>query len=216
MNGYRAVASTDHITPVTKTSRTTQTTDQASTTATDSDFSDLLQDQMSNLLEAKPVEKSLSADDDPLELSNAITQFGLEGWMPTSLSGFLDNLAEQQEASKTGEQKIAETVESIDNKLFVDQEASWLDAVDMVNPLQHIPLVKDYYQETTGDEIGYLPKVVGGTLMSGFFGLGAVYGLGMSVLDVGVNETTGQSTLDVVKGKVGNLFSGDEGKTTTG
>lgn len=214
MNGYRAVASTGTTTPVTKTTSTSQDQSQTSATATDSDFSDLLQDQMSNLLEAKPVEKTLSEDDDPLELSNMVTQFGLDGWMPTSLSSFLDNVAEQQEASKTGEQKIAETVDSIDDNLFVDKEASWLDAVDALNPLQHIPLVSDYYQEMTGDEIGYMPKVVGDTLLSSLTGAGAVYGLATGLLDVGVNEATGQSTLDVVKSKVGDLLSSDDGTSS--
>ena len=206
MNGYRAVAASGTTTPVTKTTGTPQ--DQCQTT--DSDFSDLLQDQMSNLLEAKPVEKTLSEDDDPLELSNLVTQFGLEDWMPANLSSLLEQVEQQQEASKTGQQKLAETVDSINDKLFVNQEASWRDAVDVVNPLQHIPLVSDYYREITGDEIGYLPKVIGGTLMSSLIGFGAVYGLAASVLDVGINEATGKSTLAVVKNELDELMSDDD------
>ena len=204
MNGYRAVASTGTTPPVTKTTSTSQDQSQTSATATDSDFSDLLQDQMSNLLEAKPVAKTLSEDDDPLELSNVVTQFGLDSWMPSGLSNFLDSVAAQQAASKTGEQQLEETVDSIDDNLFADKQASWLDAIDVVNPLQHIPLVSDYYQEMTGDQIGYLPKIIGGSLFGG------IYGLASSVLDVGVSETTGQSPLDLVKTKVLDLVSGDD------
>lgn len=203
MNGYRAVASTGTTVPVTNTTRT-PAQNQTSVTSTDSDFSDLLQDQMSNLLEAKPVAKTLSEDDDPLELSNVVTQFGLDSWMPSGLSNFLDSVAAQQAASKTGEQQLEETVASIDDNLFADKQASWLDAIDVVNPLQHIPLVSDYYQEMTGDQIGYLPKIIGGSLFGG------IYGLASSVLDVGVSETTGQSPLDLVKTKVLDLVSGDD------
>lgn len=203
MNGYRAVASTGTTVPVTNTTRT-PAQNQTSATSTDSDFSDLLQDQMSNLLEAKPVAKTLSEDDDPLELSNVVTQFGLDSWMPSGLSNFLDSVAAQQAASKTGEQQLEETVASIDDNLFADKQASWLDAIDVVNPLQHIPLVSDYYQEMTGDQIGYLPKIIGGSLFGG------IYGLASSVLDVGVSETTGQSPLDLVKTKVLDLVSGDD------
>lgn len=106
MSGFHPVASTVQTTPLTNSTTSTQDQSQTSSTATDGDFSDLLQDQMNSLLEAKPVDKTLSEDDDPLELSNVVTQFGLDSWMPTSLSSFLDNVAEQQEASKTGEQKI--------------------------------------------------------------------------------------------------------------
>lgn len=203
MNGYRAVASTGTTVPVTNTTRTSAQ-NQTSARSTDSDFSDLLQDQMSNLLEAKPVAKTLSEDDDPLELSNVVTQFGLDSWMPSGLSNFLDSVAAQQAASKTGEQQLEETVASIDDNLFADKQASWLDAIDVVNPLQHIPLVSDYYQEMTGDQIGYLPKIIGGSLFGG------IYGLASSVLDVGVSETTGQSPLDLVKTKVLDLVSGDD------
>lgn len=203
MNGYRAVATTGTTVPVTNTTRTSAQ-NQTSARSTDSDFSDLLQDQMSNLLEAKPVAKTLSEDDDPLELSNVVTQFGLDSWMPSGLSNFLDSVAAQQAASKTGEQQLEETVASIDDNLFADKQASWLDAIDVVNPLQHIPLVSDYYQEMTGDQIGYLPKIIGGSLFGG------IYGLASSVLDVGVSETTGQSPLDLVKTKVLDLVSGDD------
>ena len=36
------------------------------------------------------------------------------------------------------------------------------DLVDMVNPLQHIPVVGDIYRAVTGDEMGSMPRIVGG------------------------------------------------------
>ncbi len=47
------------------------------------------------------------------------------------------------------------------------------DVVDIVNPLQHIPIVSDIYRAVTGDGIGAVANVVGGTIFGGPIG-GAV------------------------------------------
>lgn len=52
---------------------------------------------------------------------------------------------------------------------------SFWDLLDVVNPLQHIPVVSTIYRAITGDKIGAVPRIVGGTLYGGPFGLiGAV------------------------------------------
>lgn len=45
------------------------------------------------------------------------------------------------------------------------------DMLDILNPLQHIPVVNHYYQQWSGDQIGYLPQVIGSTLYGGSLGL---------------------------------------------
>ncbi|AMW34406.1 hypothetical protein HEQ62_05375 [Haematospirillum jordaniae] len=62
---------------------------------------------------------------------------------------------------------------------------SFWDFLDIVNPLQHIPLVGSLYRELTGDTIRGEAKLAGGAL---FFG---PIGLGLAALDVGVEEITG-------------------------
>ena len=49
-------------------------------------------------------------------------------------------------------------------------EATWQDALDMVNPLQQIPLVGDIYRTLSGDKISGLARVAGGFLWGGFAG----------------------------------------------
>ncbi|MGB0681343.1 MAG: hypothetical protein ACPGOV_01470 [Magnetovibrionaceae bacterium] len=56
-------------------------------------------------------------------------------------------------------------------KAFGDDGFSFLDVVDMVNPLQHVPVVSTLYRELTGDEIGHVPRLVGGGLYFGALGL---------------------------------------------
>ncbi|MDK9721088.1 MAG: hypothetical protein OEL53_07875 [Rhodospirillales bacterium] len=52
---------------------------------------------------------------------------------------------------------------------------SFWDFLDVINPLQHIPVVSTLYRAVTGDEIGAVPRIVGGTLFGGPLGLlGAV------------------------------------------
>lgn len=52
---------------------------------------------------------------------------------------------------------------------------SFWDLLDVINPLQHIPVVSTLYRAVTGDEIGAVPRIVGGTLFGGPLGLiGAV------------------------------------------
>ncbi|WP_439817333.1 hypothetical protein [Zavarzinia sp. CC-PAN008] len=66
-------------------------------------------------------------------------------------------------------------------------EASFADFLDIVNPLQHIPVVGTLYREVTGDTIAPPMQVVGAALYGG--GLGA---LG-AIADVTLTEATGKS-----------------------
>lgn len=48
-----------------------------------------------------------------------------------------------------------------------DQEFGFGDLIDMVNPLQHIPVVSHFYREITGDDIKPVAKIIGGTVFGG-------------------------------------------------
>ncbi|CAA7621226.1 hypothetical protein [Magnetospirillum sp. SS-4] len=52
-----------------------------------------------------------------------------------------------------------------------DDEPSFWDFLDVINPLQHIPIVNSVYRELTGDKIGVGARLVGGTLFGGPIGL---------------------------------------------
>jgi hypothetical protein len=53
---------------------------------------------------------------------------------------------------------------------------SFDDLVDMVNPLQHLPLLGSIYRAITGDAIGAVPRAVGGFLFGGPAGFAASLG----------------------------------------
>jgi hypothetical protein len=73
---------------------------------------------------------------------------------------------------------------------FGEDGFSFLDLIDVVNPLHHIPVVGPLYRDITGDVIGLLPQIAGSTL---FFG---PIGAGLAAIDVVLKETTGRDTGD--------------------
>ncbi len=54
-----------------------------------------------------------------------------------------------------------------------DGEPSFWDFVDVINPLQHLPVISTLYRDITGDKIGVGARLVGGALFGGVLGLGA-------------------------------------------
>lgn len=60
------------------------------------------------------------------------------------------------------------------------------DIVDVVNPLQHIPVISNVYRAITGDEIGAAAKIAGGALFGG--GIGAAF----QAADVAVEAFSGK------------------------
>lgn len=69
---------------------------------------------------------------------------------------------------------------------------SFSDVLDIINPLQHIPIINTIYQKLTGDTEGAVADVVGGTLYGGLIGLGA------AVAGLVIQDSTGKSVSDHV------------------
>lgn len=64
---------------------------------------------------------------------------------------------------------------------------SFDDLLDIVNPLQHLPVVSTVYREISGDEIRPESRVLGGGLFGGLLGAAA------SLVDVAVESLSGDS-----------------------
>lgn len=48
--------------------------------------------------------------------------------------------------------------------LWEGEDFSFRDIIDIINPLQHIPIVVTIYRNMTGEKIGAVPRVIGGAL----------------------------------------------------
>ncbi|WP_019645081.1 hypothetical protein [Novispirillum itersonii] len=95
--------------------------------------------------------------------------------------------------------ELAEYQEASSAQDSDEEGLTFWDVLDVVNPLQHIPIVNTIYRELTGDTIASGAKLAGGAL---FFG---PIGLGFAALDVGVKEMTGaaidEHVVAMVKGE---------------
>jgi len=75
-------------------------------------------------------------------------------------------------------------------KFFGNDGFTFFDFLDVINPLQHIPVVSTVYRSITGDEIDPSAKIAGGTLFGG------PLGAAISSIDVAVEHNTGQDIAD--------------------
>lgn len=73
-----------------------------------------------------------------------------------------------------------------------DGESFFHHILDVVNPLQHLPIVGTLYRAITGEHIGPVEKIAGDTLYGGMWG--AI----TSVADVAFEAVTGKSAEDTV------------------
>jgi hypothetical protein len=105
---------------------------------------------------------------------------------------------------RLGDQPVPESDESgVESWLFGEDGFGFDDLIDVVNPLQHIPVVSSIYRWITGDEISPAASVAGGALFGGPIGMaGAMAG-------VAVDEATGR---DLGEHAIAMMF-GDEGAT---
>jgi hypothetical protein len=88
----------------------------------------------------------------------------------------------------------------------VKQDESFFEHVlDVVNPLQHLPIIGTIYRAITGDKMGPVEKIAGDTLYGGMWGAIA------SIADVAFESITGKSFEDTAL----SLFKGDGKAKTT-
>ncbi len=79
-----------------------------------------------------------------------------------------------------------------------DEEFGFYDLLDMINPLQHIPLVNIAYRELTGDEIKSAPMVIGGAIFGG--PVGAAGGLVNAIVKEETGKDIAGNALALVRG----------------
>ena len=82
-----------------------------------------------------------------------------------------------------------------------DQDMSFWDVLDIVNPLQHIPLVNSVYRAVTGDEIKPAMQIGGGMLFGGVIGGVA------AIANAALQEATGK---DLGEHMMATLGFGDD------
>jgi hypothetical protein len=74
------------------------------------------------------------------------------------------------------------------------------DFLDMINPLQHIPIINSIYREVSGDDIGVGARMAGGAIYGGVLGLAIA----------AVNSLVEAATGDDIGGHAIAMFKGDD------
>ncbi len=80
-----------------------------------------------------------------------------------------------------------------------DQSFGFFDLVDMINPLQHIPVVGSIYRAITGDEIKPIGQIVGGAVFGG--PLGAAGGVVNAIVQAKTGSDIGGNVMGMVRSK---------------
>ncbi len=122
-----------------------------------------------------------------------------------SIGSFIDHLLHPsaQAQGTTGQQGSAAPSKSSDPGSG-DLDFSFDDLVDIVNPLQHLPIVGTLYRAITHDTIKTPEKIAGDTLYGGLWGFVS------SVADTAFQALTGKNFGDTVLA----LFTGGDSKAT--
>lgn len=105
--------------------------------------------------------------------------------------------ASLNQASRMVPQKAAGTPSAGSSSARNGDDFSFWDLVDIINPLQHIPIVSTIYRNLTGDTISNVARIGGGAIFGGFIGA-AVGGINA----IAVNET-GEDLGDIAMTKMG-------------
>lgn len=77
---------------------------------------------------------------------------------------------------------------------------TFFDFLDVINPLQHIPVVNTIYREMTGDEIKAPAKMIGSAI------LGGPVGLAVAMVDTIIEDSTGKD----MGGHAMSMFKGED------
>lgn len=70
------------------------------------------------------------------------------------------------------------------------------DVIDIVNPLQHLPIIGTAYRGLTGDDLSPMSGIIGGALYGG--PIGAITGTANAISKIQTGKDIGQHALDLV------------------
>ena len=96
-----------------------------------------------------------------------------------------NNIWQKLENAPEGE---ADPMSTAKEDVAIDVKATFLDfkdVLDVINPLQHIPIVSTIYRNVSGDTIDDIPKFLGSALFSGPAGL--ISALGTTIIEAQIN-----------------------------
>lgn len=115
-----------------------------------------------------------------------------------------DDFSKQLSASQGQSGGATPTTTAANDVSFWGKDGLGLDdVIDLINPLQHIPIISTIYRSLTGDEIAAGPRLIGGGV------LGGVIGAALSAADIFFEQQSGKD----IGGNVMAMMDGDSAQT---
>jgi hypothetical protein len=90
---------------------------------------------------------------------------GVDSTAPVPTSGYsrvMDEVSRAESGAQAAPAKPANSTKPV--SLWEHEDFGFADFLDIINPLQHIPIISTIYRNLTGDQIGMAPRVIGGAL----------------------------------------------------
>ncbi len=142
------------------------------------------------LAAAKPALAALPAEDPPV-LPTSAPAVPVPPTDPAARApmGFLEMARQIQHHQEEG----ARTAPGHGPGLFGEDGFDFDDVLDIINPLQHIPIVSTLYRAVTGDTIAAGPRLAGGALFGGALGFMS------AAVNAAIEEQTGHDIGDHVR-----------------
>lgn len=123
---------------------------------------------------------------------------GLITNQPTLSSPFRFDTSPNGEADVAPDQIAVLENSTADSKSWGADGFGFKDVLDIINPLQHIPVISSIYRAVTGDEIADAPRALGGAIYGGPVGLLAA--VSNSVVKAETGADIGQTALAAFAG----------------
>ena len=95
-------------------------------------------------------------------------------------------------------QAAGETAPGSKDDFWGEDGFTFGDLLDVINPLQHIPIISTIYRELTGDAIAPGPRMAGGALLGGVFGF--IGGLANVVAEQETGKDIGENVMAAFSG----------------
>ena len=93
---------------------------------------------------------------------------------PSPRLSILDSIAAPSQPRSTAPSQPPSTAHAKQPfSLWGDDGFNFYDILDVINPLQHLPVVSTLYRKISDDELAAAPRVLGGALFGGAIGFGA-------------------------------------------
>jgi len=102
------------------------------------------------------------------------------------------------------QQRMTQAPDIVNNDFFGKDGLGFKSLVDMINPLQQLPIVSNIYRAVTGDTISTGARLIGGALFGGGIGFAA------AVANEIVSEHTGRDIGDNLFAAVSDKYQATE------